>query len=174
MDHYKRNKRWALIKDDRFYLARIVLVDHNHEYSLRRTFQMDYAAIASTIISALSPFAVKGIEKIVEKSAEEGFNQRRAIFDRVKELFGYDEPILLNLLQDAKSNPEKKGEFKGELKAHLQSHPDIALQLQELLKELPQQIQSTENYQDFGKNNEDVGILAGKLEAQKVIGKKKQ
>ena len=135
---------------------------------------MDYAAIASTIISALSPFAVKGIEKIVEKSAEEGFNQRRAIFDRVKELFKYDEPILLNLLQDAKSDPEKKGELKGELKAHLQSHPDIALQLQELLKEIPQLSQVTENYQDFGKDNEDVGFIAAKIEANEVIGKKKQ
>ena len=84
---------------------------------------MDYSTLTAAVITALSIFSVKGIEKIAEKSAEEGFNDRKAIFEKVSTLFKYDELTMLNLLQDAESDPEKKGELKGEMKIHLQSAP---------------------------------------------------
>lgn len=97
---------------------------------------MDNSTIATLTLSALSPLVVKGIEKLVEKTAEEGFNERKAIWQRVKELFKTDDLTLLNLLSDAESNPEKRGELKGELKAKLEFNPQLTKELEVLLTKL--------------------------------------
>jgi len=97
---------------------------------------MDYAFIATSVITALSPFVVKGLEKLTDKAVEEGFSERKAIWENVKGFFQADDLTLLNLLQDAESDVEKKGELKGELKVHLKSNPEVARDLEELLVRL--------------------------------------
>ncbi len=48
---------------------------------------MDFATIATGIYTIISPFVVKGLEKIVDESAKEGYTERKAIWDKVKGLF---------------------------------------------------------------------------------------
>jgi hypothetical protein len=94
---------------------------------------MDYATIATTAIMALSPFVVKGLEKISEKAAEEGFDQRKAIWEKVKDLFRADDLTLLNLLQEGSADAKAQGK----LETHLEANPDIARELEALLSNLP-------------------------------------
>ena len=98
---------------------------------------MDYATIATGVIAALSPFVQKGLEKLAEKTAEEGFNQRHAIWEKVKGLFKADDLTLLNLLQDAQSDVKAQGKLEGKLETHLEANPDIAKELDALLQKLP-------------------------------------
>lgn len=95
------------------------------------------ALIASGAINALKPFVEKGIEKLFEKTAEEGFNQRKAIWEKVKGLFKADDLTLLNLLKEADSNDKAQGKLEGKLETHLETNSDIADELAELLKQLP-------------------------------------
>ena len=134
---------------------------------------MEYAAIAAMVISALSPFVKKGLEVLSEKAAEEGFNERKAIWEKVKGLLKYDDLTLLNLLKEAETDVKAQGRLEGKLETQIEASPDIAQQLQELLQKIPQQSLASEIYQDFGKNNKDVGIIAGKMEAKEITGKKK-
>ncbi len=48
---------------------------------------MDFATIATGIYTIISPFVVKGLEKIVDEAAKEGYTERQAIWDKVKGLF---------------------------------------------------------------------------------------
>ena len=98
---------------------------------------MDYATIATTALVVLSPFVTKGLEKLGEKTAEEGFNERRAIWEKVKGLFKADDLILLNLLQDAGSDARAQGKLEGKLEAHLEANPEIARELEALLTKPP-------------------------------------
>lgn len=99
---------------------------------------MDIPTIAAATVTALIPFLQKGgeklAEKIGEKTAEEGFQQRKAIWETVKNLFIGDEITTLNLLAENPNDVEKQAEFKGELKYLLKNNPDIARQLEEMIK----------------------------------------
>lgn len=99
---------------------------------------MDLVTLATSAIVALQPLAMKGIEKFVEKSAEEGFNERKAIWDKIKGLFGYDDLTMLNLLEKAESSEKEMGKLEGRLEDRLASNPEIAKELEELLKKIPQ------------------------------------
>ncbi|MBX7172032.1 MAG: hypothetical protein K1X72_13800 [Pyrinomonadaceae bacterium] len=113
---------------------------------------MNFAALALSIYQVLSPFVSKGIDKIVEKAAEEGWTERQAIWEKVKGLFVEDDLTLLNLFKDAETDNEKKGELKGELKSYLKSNPEIAKELEELVKK----VEAIEKKNSSTITNEDI------------------
>ena len=98
---------------------------------------MDYATIATMAITALWPFVIKGLEKLAEKAAEEGYNERRTIWKKVKGLFNADDLTLLNLLQNAQKDPKAQGKLEGKLETHLEANPEIARELEALLQKIP-------------------------------------
>jgi hypothetical protein len=59
------------------------------------------------------------------------------IYHKVKGLLTDDELISLNLLEQYPESKELQDRFAGELKAHLETNPDIAEQLEGLIKKLP-------------------------------------
>lgn len=123
---------------------------------------MDFGAIATLVISVVSPFVVKGVEEIVKEASKEGYKERTAIWDMVKGFFAEDELTLLNLFKEAETDVEKKGELKGELKAKLQSNPEIAKQLEELantVKEIEKRNSSILTNEDIRNNSEIENIV---------------
>lgn len=101
---------------------------------------MDYATIATMALTALSPLVKigfeKGFEKLGEKTAEAGFNERQAIWEKIKGLFQADDLTLLNLLQDAGSDVKAQGKLEGKLETHLEAHPEVAKDLETILTKL--------------------------------------
>ena len=61
----------------------------------------------------------------------------KEIYHKVKGLLTDDELISLNLLEKYPESKELHDRFAGELKAHLETNPDIAKQLEGLIKKLP-------------------------------------
>ena len=98
---------------------------------------MEPATIATAAITALSPFVKKGLEKLSERTAEEGFNQRQAIWEKVKGLFKADDLTLLNLLKEADGDAKAQGKLEGKLETHLEANPEIARELAALLSHIP-------------------------------------
>jgi len=124
---------------------------------------MDYATIATMCITALSPFVKKGVEKLVEKTAEEGFNERKAIWEKVKSLFKDDDLILLNLLQAAESDVKEQGKLEGKLEIKLEANPDVAEELESLLAKLPK-LEAKQNTMTMT-GNKNIGL-------QDIVGSK--
>lgn len=98
---------------------------------------MDYSTIATTALAALSPIVVKGLDKLAEKTAEEGFSEREAIWEKVKALFKTDDLTLLNLLQDSEIDVKSLGKLEGKLETHLESNPEVAKELEVLFAKMP-------------------------------------
>lgn len=92
---------------------------------------------AALVITALTPYLVKGGEKFVEKSVEEGFEQRGKIWQIAKGLFTEDELTLLNLFEENPEDAKIQGKLEGKLEDRLKQNPDIAKQLEELLEQIP-------------------------------------
>jgi hypothetical protein len=95
---------------------------------------MDFATVAMGIYTIVSPFISKGIEKIVDEAAKEGYTERKAIWDKVKGLFAQDELTLLNLFKAAETDVKAQGKLEGKIETHLESNPDIAKELEALVK----------------------------------------
>src|SRR5215213_2864051 len=64
----------------------------------------------------------------------------KEIYHKVKGLLTDDELTSLNLLEKYPESKELQDRFAGELKAHLETNPDIAEQLEGLIKKLPRGI----------------------------------
>jgi hypothetical protein len=97
---------------------------------------MDLSTISSAILVALSPIIQKGLEKFAEKSAEEGFSERKAIWARVKSLFKTDDLTLLNLLSEASTDVKTQGKLEGKIETLLENNPETAKELQTLLENI--------------------------------------
>jgi flavodoxin len=95
------------------------------------------ATIASGVVSALAPFFKKGGEKIADKIAEEGFDQRGKIWETVKGVFLGDDLTTLHLLEKYPENNDIQNEVKTKLEEKLTTKPAIAKELEEMLKALP-------------------------------------
>jgi len=114
------------------------------------------ALIATTAVNALVPFFKKGAEKLVDKSAEEVFNKRTEIWNKVKGLFTADELTTLKLFEENPEDVETQAELRGELKYLLKANPDIADELNELtskLKELEIKQPSPKNVSEIKNEN---------------------
>ena len=114
---------------------------------------MDISTLAPLVVSALVPLLQKGAEKITEKAAEEGFAQRGKIWNLVKGMFAEDELTLLNLFEQNPENVETQAELRGELKHLLKANPDIAGQIDELIKQIPQSPGKQNTINQSGSNN---------------------
>jgi hypothetical protein len=130
---------------------------------------MDINALIITLIAILSPYAKtvldKTVETLAEKTAEEGFKEREAIWETVKGFFKRDELTLLNIFKDADTDEKTKNRLEGVLEERLLENPDLAIQLELLIKEflekVPQQT-AHEAYNVEVKDNAKVGAAIGK------------
>lgn len=96
-------------------------------------------ALATAAVTELVPYVLaKGGDKLIEKAAEEGFEQRGKIWQLVKSLFVEDELTLLNLFEDNPEDARTQGKLEGKIEDRLKENPQIAKLLEELLKEIPQ------------------------------------
>jgi hypothetical protein len=95
---------------------------------------MDFATIAAGVYTIVSPFISKGIEKIVDEAAKEGYTERQAIWDKVKGLFAQDELTLLNLFKAAETDVKAQGKLEGKIETHLESNLETAKELETLVK----------------------------------------
>lgn len=94
-------------------------------------------AIETIIYGVISALAMKGAEKLVDKSAENAFENRSAILGKVKGLLVGEELTTLNLLEKYPENTDLQKELTETLKPKLESNPEIAKELEELLKHIP-------------------------------------
>jgi N-acetylglucosamine kinase-like BadF-type ATPase len=94
---------------------------------------MDFATIAAGVYTVVSPFVVKGLEKIVDEAAKEGYTERKAIWDKVKGLFAQDELTLLNLFKEAETDVKAQGKLEGKIETHLESNHETAKELETLV-----------------------------------------
>lgn len=120
------------------------------------TQMMDIATLAPLVVSAVVPLLKKGAEKLAEKTAEEGFEQRGKIWNLVKGMFTEDDLTLLNLFERNPEDGKTQGKLEGKLEDRLKSNPEIAEQLDQLLKEIKigQQNISTIHNEDVKDNSE--------------------
>lgn len=94
------------------------------------------ALIASNAITVLAPFLKKGLEKLTDKTAEEAFNKRAEIWNKVKGLFPSNDLKTLKLFEENPENPETQAELRGELKHLLKANPETAEELDTLLTQI--------------------------------------
>lgn len=119
------------------------------------------ATIASGAVAALTPFLKKGGEKLADKIAEEGFAQRGKIWEVVRGLFLEEDLTTLNLFEEKPENVETQAELRGELKHLLKAKPEVAEQLQALLKDLPASEVKQNTMNIAGDNNVGVQDVSG-------------
>lgn len=126
---------------------------------------MDFASIAIAAATALSPYFIKAAEKFVEtageKLGEKAAENHGKIYEIVKGALIGDEIITLNLLEE---NPESKDLQKivaKKLEPRLKENPEIARQLDELIKQLPAQQASGNVLTITGDNNKTVQGVSG-------------
>src|SRR5688572_7720914 len=98
---------------------------------------MDLTTIAAAAGVALVPYLVKGGEKLAEKAAEEGFEQRHKIWGLVKGLFTEDDMITLNLFEQEPSDARIQGRFEMKLEDKLRENQEVAKELEQLLSAIP-------------------------------------
>ena len=103
---------------------------------------MDFTAIAAGIITALIPYLVKGGEKIAEKVAEEGFEQRGKIWEMTKGLFRPNELTALNLFEENPTDAKNQNKLESKLEDKLEANPEIAKEFEALLKQIPAEIKT--------------------------------
>lgn len=108
--------------------------------------------LVPAIISAVTPYAKKGLEKIVEEAGKEGWAERKAIWDKVKGLFVEDELTLLNLFKESETDETTKLKLETKLETHLQLNPEIVGELDELVKK----VQEIEKKNTSNITNEDI------------------
>jgi hypothetical protein len=106
------------------------------------------ALIASSAVNALVPFFNKGLDKIVDKSAEEVFNKRSEIWGKVKGLFAEDELTTLDLFEANPEDAKTQGKLEGKLEEKLKTNPETFNQLDTLIKHL----EEMEKHQPAPKN----------------------
>ena len=95
---------------------------------------MPIGTIVSGVIAVL---AMKGAEKITEKSAEKAFENRSAILEKVRGVLIGEELTVLNLLEEFPTNPDIQTKVAEKLTPRLEANPVVANEIEELLKQMP-------------------------------------
>ena len=95
---------------------------------------MPIGTIVAGVIGAL---AMKGAEKITEKSAEKAFENRSAILEKVRGVLIGEELTTLHLLEKYPTNEELQKEVAEKLTPRLEANPVVAKEIEELLKQMP-------------------------------------
>jgi len=94
-------------------------------------------AIESIIYGILSILAMKGAEKMTEKTAEHAFENRSVIMGKIRGLLVGEELTTLNLLEKYPENTDLQKELAETLKPKLEANPEIFKELVELVKQIP-------------------------------------
>lgn len=111
-------------------------------------------ALATAAVTELVPYVLaKGADKLIEKAAEEGFEQRGKIWQLVKSLFIEDELTLLNLFEQNPEDVRTQAKLELRLEDQLKQNPNIAKQLEEFLKQIPQSQQKQNTITQSGNDN---------------------
>ena len=111
-------------------------------------------ALATSLVTALATKAFeKAGEKIGEKTGETALTL-------IKGLFTSDELITLNLSAEALQDPKAQGKLEGKLEERLAANPDVARQLEELLKQIPAEVKENTITQ-IGNNNQAAQDIHG-------------
>ena len=95
---------------------------------------MPIGTIVAGVIGAL---AMKGAEKITEKSAEKAFENRSAILEKVRGVLVGEELTTLHLLEKYPTSEEMQKEVAEKLTPRLEANPVVANEIEELLKQMP-------------------------------------
>ncbi len=95
---------------------------------------MPIGTIVTGVITAL---AMKGAEKITEKSAEKAFENRSAILEKVRGVLVGEELTTLNLLEKYPTNEDMQKEVAEKLTPRLEANLVVAKEIEELLKQMP-------------------------------------
>ena len=95
---------------------------------------MPIGTIVTGVITAL---AMKGAEKITEKSAEKAFENRSAILEKVRGVLVGEELTTLNLLEKYPTNEDMQKEVAEKLTLRLEANLVVAKEIEELLKQMP-------------------------------------
>jgi hypothetical protein len=117
---------------------------------------MDISTLAPLAVAAIVPLLQKGAEKLVDKTAEEGFEQRGKIWNLVKGMFAEDDLTLLHLFEQNPEDARTQGKLEGKLEERLKANPDIAAQLEELIKTINQT--SVNNSLNINRQDGEVNI----------------
>lgn len=99
---------------------------------------MDIVTLVPLVISAVVPYLQKGIGKIVEKTAEAGFEQRGKIWSLVKGLLPDNDLTLTKFLEENPDDAKAQGKLEGKLEERLKDKPDVAKELEELINTINQ------------------------------------
>lgn len=122
---------------------------------------MDILTLAPLVVSAVVPLLQKGMKEMTEKAVGEGFEQRGKIWNLVKEMSAEGDLELLNHLEKNPEDIEKQAELRGELKHLLKANPDIAKQIDELIKQIPQSQGKQNTINQSGNDNIAIQDVSG-------------
>src|SRR5688572_23881749 len=89
----------------------------------------------SLIVAALVPLVKKGAEKLIDKTIETGFDERRRIWDIVKGVFAEDDLTILNF-ESTPDDPRIQGKLEAKLEDRLEGQPQLVKELEELMNKL--------------------------------------
>ena len=93
--------------------------------------------LAAGLVSAVTPYLVKGAEAMVGEAAKEGWKERGTIWEKVKGLFGSDDQML-HIYESYPETEKIQKDFALKLQEKLEAAPETAQELQDLLEKLPQ------------------------------------
>lgn len=117
--------------------------------------------IETVITGIISALAMKGAEKLVEKSAENAFENRSAILDKVRGLLIDDELTTLNLLEKYPENTDLQKELKETLKPRLEANPETAKELEKLVQPFLQVPNKQNTMTQIGDRNIGIQDVSG-------------
>lgn len=102
---------------------------------------MPIETLVPAVVAAVVPYLAKGADKLLNKTVDEavdkGFEQRGKIWETVKGLFVEDDLTLLNLFEENPADQKTQGKLEGKLEDRLKANPEVAAQLEALLKQIP-------------------------------------
>ena len=114
------------------------------------------ATVASSAVTALVSFLTKGGETLAEKAAEEGFKKRGEIWEIVKGLFVEDDLIITNFSANP-ADEKTQGKLEGKLEERLKDNPEIASNLDKLIKRLEEMEKNQPSAKNVSKiENKDI------------------
>ena len=104
---------------------------------------IELALLASGLVSAVTPYLLKGAEKLVDKAAEEGWAQRGAIWEKIKGLFTSDSDLeTLHIYQKYPKSEDVQKDVAAVLEQKMKADPQAETDLRGLFEKLPQQVKS--------------------------------
>lgn len=122
---------------------------------------MPLEILVPAIVAALVPYLATGGEKLVEKTVEEGFENRAKIWQKVKGLFPDNELTTLNLFAENPDDPKLQGKVEGKLEDRLANNLNVAEELEKLLRLIPHSQVKQNTIKQTGDTNIAVQDVSG-------------